>query len=200
MKILKKGGFTLIELIVAMGLMSLFVLVSITNGNALMQRQKRETFLNSVNQILGTFRAARSDAISNRLINGVVPEGGYGVFIHRNSDLRMRVVRFVDNDSPEGNGLFDEGFDTVLEDFFVNTSWVWLFENTVGTDDPHDDFVLIFSPPDAELSLFNPSTMSDLPRTEMVFRYNESGQTERRICLNRVSRFFEIIGPDSSCF
>lgn len=204
MKILKKSGFTLIELIVAMGLMSLFVTISVSNGNALVQRQKRESFLNSVNQVLGTFRAARSDAISNKRINGNVPEGGFGVFVHRVSESEMRIVRFVDDSSPEGNGEFDEGGandDTIIEDLTLTTPWIWNFENTIGANNPDEDedFVLIFLPPNAELTLLNSSTTEVLFHTEMLFQYNQGGQTERRICLNRISRFFEVIGPNSSC-
>lgn len=201
----RSNGFTLVELIVAIGLMSIFVVITAMNSDILIQRQKREKFLNAVDQVLTAFRSARAEAISNALVGGSVPAGGYGVYIHRESLLRMNIVRFADDHDEtgaadeDGNQRYDAGFDTIIEEVDIDTPWTWAFENTDPIANPTDDFMLIFYPPEASLRLFDGASGNEMRSTEIRFDYN-GGATVRRICFNRVSRFFEVINANSSCF
>ena len=204
MNFFENRGFTLIELIAAMVLMALFVFFALKQSDTTIQSRKREKFFNAVDRVLTHFRAARADAVANRLVNGIVPEGGYGVFLNRQSPFEMRVVRFVDDhdaagtDAPAGNKQFDDGFDTVLAEEIISTPWNWNFQNTDPAPDPIDTFSLFFFSPDAKLRLSDNTPASDIRKTEMFFDFN--GKTSRKICLNRISRFFEVIGGDTACF
>ena len=120
------NGFTLVELMVVMFVTTTFIIsLFYYYFNVILPNNKRQVFIEDVQQVLTMLRQARGDAIGNQLHNGVLPTGGYGVHIYRDASLGpdqviLTVTRFVNDTSLTGevDTKFNNGAvarDTILE-------------------------------------------------------------------------------------
>ncbi len=188
----KTTGFTLIELIVSMAIVSLLTFGMIAMNDAAMQRKKYEIFQNNVETVLTYFRYARSDAITNRIIGAGVPEGGFGVHLEYDN-MQMVLTHFVDDDPSEGDSVYTDGSDTQLDQVTIPAPWTFGFENSSPDTTLDSTFTTIFIPPNANMVMNDGTAINDLRSVDLVFTF---GPKEKRICLNRVSRFFEVVTED----
>jgi hypothetical protein len=169
-------------------------------NDATSKRKKYETYQSNVETVLTYLRYARSDAISNRIVGVSTPEGGFGTHIeYLPSSSQLRLIHFVDNNNDLGagteDGKYSAGFDTVLDETTMNAFWDFRIQNPQPPiPAPSTEFSTIFLPPNAEM-VINDGTAANSYRSAELY-FNFSGN-EKRICLNRVSRFFEIITKDS---
>ncbi|QQS58939.1 type II secretion system protein [Candidatus Peregrinibacteria bacterium] len=204
----------MIELIVSIAIVSLLTTGMIAFSQTMAERSKRSQFQTDVEEILTFFRRARSDAIGNRLVNGEVPEGGFGVQLQKVSSdghNKIRMTYFVDDyDNDIGgagnDGVYTEGQDTRLEQREIQMFWTFVPRNPIpdpdhpeypsATVDDEGAITVFFIPPNAE-SIINHGgdDQNDLRSIDLRFQYRE---TIKNICLNRISRFLEIVG-DQSC-
>jgi len=100
---LLKSGFTLVELLVSMGIISVLTVLFLVNYHSTNQR----TDLTMAAQTLVTnIRLAQANALGLVKYDGVVPAGGWGVFVTSDNSLNNNYLIFADeNDSQK----FEEG-------------------------------------------------------------------------------------------
>lgn len=208
------SGFTMVELIVSIAIIAFLTLGIITFTDTMAERSKYSQFQADVEDVLSFLRRARSDAIGNRLIGSEVPEGGFAVQIQEvtsGSSHRLRMTYFVDNyDESIGgagnDGMYTDGQDTKLEQREIAMFWTFTPRNPVP--DPNhpeypgtptiaegDPVTIFFIPPNAESSInHNNNAQNDLRSVDLRFQFRG---TIRNICLNRISRFLEVVGNQS---
>lgn len=193
------AGFTFVEIVVVMGIVSLLTLGMVTMNDSTTKRKKIEMFQNDVDTVLTYLRSARSDAITNRVIGSSTPDGGFGVHLEYldGSNPKMRITHFVDDNDGSGGGVEDGQYsadDTELEQKTIPAPWKFSIENTKpDTVTPTTTFTTIFIPPNAVMVMNDGTASNDIRSSELTFEY--MGRT-KRICMNRVSRFFEVISGD----
>ena len=196
----KAAGFTLIEVLVSIVIVGIIAiaLMSLNASNA--ERSKREQFQSNVESILSFLRTARTNAITNAEINGSTPDG-FGVYIKKAEDNKsIDITLFADIDDGTGNGngdnKYDAGADTVIDSkSMISTNWQLALENPNPSSISLDKtLTIIFTPPDAEMVINDNTTDNDLVSVEITGTYKS---TVKRICLNRISEFFEILTGES---
>ncbi len=201
----KTHGFTLIELIVSMAIMAMLSLAFLTQSEATVRRQKHESFIAGVEEILGELRSARTAAISSRPFGldddgvPVAPEGGFGVNLAINaSDNTLTVTEFVDDSDgidPVPDEKYTAGSDSEISKTVKKAHWATRVRAQYPTPGISDNYNLtvLFVAPDATM-IINDNNGTDMKSAELFFRYEN---ITRLICLNRVSRFVEAISGDS---
>lgn len=198
------SGFTLIELIVSIAILAMLSMAFISQSEVAAEKQKRQTFTNSIETMMGALRAARTSAITNKTVaGGVVPDGGYGVhFAITDTPPAITITEFID-DRDETNAAtpdrmlsFDAGgdpLDKVLNRQTIKSFWQTESKeaNFVGgTALPYDgkSLTVIFLPGEAEMHMNDNDATNAFRSTRLEFRYR---QTIKSICLHRVSKFIE---------
>lgn len=206
----KTGGFTLIELIVSMAVLAFLSMAFLRQSEITVQRQKQERFINGVETVLSSLRTIRTDAITSRVAvldedgNPAVPEGGYGVNIELITN-KIHVTEFIDTQDIDSTGNPDREFttelgvplDQVVNEYTLDTFWGTSLVNPYPDTIPslsEDTLTVIFLPPSADMIINDNDADHDLSNIELLFQY---GAIQRRVCLNRVSRFLEAIINDS---
>lgn len=194
------GGFSLVEVIAAIAITSMLALGALAMNDATNKRKKYETYQADIETILTYLRYARSDAISNRVIGSSVPDGGFGTYIeYFPTENEMQLTYFVDNDDDAGSGTedgqFSPDYDTILDQRTIRTFWSFAIENHTGSAPaPTNTISTIFLPPNAEMVINDGTAGNDYRSVDLAFDFSRQ---KKRICLNRVSRFFEITTGDS---
>jgi hypothetical protein len=161
-----------------------------------------EYFQNDVETVLSYLRYIRSDAISNRVIGDTTPEGGFGLHLEHitnTGESHVQLTYFVDDNDASGSGIKDgeysPGNDTELDQKTIPAFWKFTFENVSPSSVPiTDTLTTIFIPPNADMSMNDGDVANDIRSVELVFQHKN---VKKRICLNRVSRFFEVISGNS---
>lgn len=196
----KSSGFSLIEVLVSVGLLGMIAISLSFINSANEDRKKREIYQNNLDTVLSYFRQARTDAISNRVIGSETPEGGFGVHLEK-SENTLIITYFADTEDSvgggEGDGEYTNGAytDEILDEETITRIWDIDFEghSPAGTYS-NDEFTVIFLPPNAEMTINDNDNTNDLRSAEILASYKE---TEKRICLNRISRFFEVLTQET---
>ena len=198
-------GFTLVELIVSMAIMTMMGLAFLAQSEATVERQKRQEFYTAVEDVLSAMRTARTGAITSRTfgIEQEAPEGGFGVHLElQDNGRRLVVTEFVDDSDDLGgsghNGAYDAGNDSQLSQRTITSHWLTEFGEHHPDPGPLDtnksEITVLFKAPDAEMVITDNEPGRELTSAEIYFQYEG---TQRLICLNKVSRFVEAISGDS---
>lgn len=192
-------GFSLIELLVGMTIvaMLMFGMLQINQSNA--ERSRRELFQSDIETMLSYFRSARTSAITNTQVNGEVPNA-FGIYLEKNDDENsLELVFFADNNDAagtgEGDNQFNEENDTIIKTKTMSRIWSIGFLNpNPGTVTLDTTLNTLFYPPNSTMAINDNDSDNDLVSAEIVGTYKS---TSKRVCLNRVSQFFEILTGES---
>jgi hypothetical protein len=173
------------------------------------EQRKREQFQNDVETVVTYLRAARSDAISNRqlgALNETREDAGFGIYIdydQSGDQDTLQLIRYLDNKDDVSSDVADQQLsfssgnpvDHIIEQKTLNAPWVFSIENPLpATITPANEINTLFLPPNSDMVINTNDAAEDLRSVELVFEYQDR---KRRICLNRVSRFIEIISGET---
>jgi prepilin-type N-terminal cleavage/methylation domain-containing protein len=210
----KSGGFTLIELIVSIAILSMLSLAFIRQSEMTAQKHKNQEYINAIETVMGYMRTARTNAITNKVTSLAanpgelgVPPGGYGTHIELlHASNEIRITEFVDDHNNAGDatpdGIFsrdssDNPTDMILNSQTIKTFWLTTLERPrFVTEDPGNvdpnALTVIFLPAAEKMNINdNDDTESHAFRSvDLVFNFNGP---PKRICLNRVSKYIETI-------
>lgn len=144
---MKPHGFTLVELIVAIGIMAMITTLAIVN---LRGQQPTELVRDQARNVASLLRQAQVQAISGQPTDGVVPIGGYGVVVASCATPPCSVQLFADKN---GNFALDSG--ELQQTVSLGQSV------TIQTVTPQDPINILFKPPSAFVCFNNSCSGSD---------------------------------------
>lgn len=127
----RSGGFTLVELLVVIGIIAVISAIVFANYR---QGEKQFGLQRSSYSLVQDIRSAQNMAMGARTVGGTVPEG-YGV--HLSLAAPDQYILFADN----GDGLYGTG-DTDIDTLYLETGITITNLSTGGT------LTVVFSPPD----------------------------------------------------
>jgi len=134
----KKSGFTLVELLVVIGIISIMtgaVVVNYRNGGRIdLQR--------TVVDISQKIREIEEMALAAKKIDGSVPTGGYGVYF--SLDNKSSYIIFADKDE---DGFYDPSEQIRKEEIGANVE--------ISNTDLGDSLSIVFIPPDPKVKINN---------------------------------------------
>jgi len=185
------------ELLVSMGIIVLLLGGLSTYASSMIESHRREEFYTSLQKVLTFFRSARYHALSNASTD--IVGAPFGLYLKKENE-KLILIHFIDDHdgvSSGINGVYEEGKDTLLEKEEVSLlNFEMFFEDDSGGD-LGDEFYFFFSPITATMSMKNALFGTDYKTMGIAFSY-QNNKLDRRICLNRISRFLEI-SSDPSC-
>lgn len=107
-----KNGYTLIELLAVIAIMGIMATLSIASYSA----KKKSTALDkAVRELALDLRRVQSMAMNTATFGGVVPLGGYGIYLTTSSPNNNKFIDFADMD---GGNDYDGGGEKMTERFF----------------------------------------------------------------------------------
>lgn len=192
-------GFTLVEMLISMSIVTMIFLGMLTINQSNIERGRREAFQTDLESILAMFRVARSNAISNSTVGGEVPNA-YGVYLQiADNASSLDATIFADTNDASGTGTadnqFNEGYDTILSTKHIPLIWAMHFVNPNPSSITLDKtLTTLFLPPNSEMIINDNDATHDLVSAEIAGAYKT---LSKRICINRVSQFFEVLTGES---
>lgn len=190
-------GLTLVELLVSVGVTVLLLGGLSSYVTSMIESHQREEFYTSIQKVLTFFRSTRYHALSNAPTD--VVGAPFGLYLKKEED-HLTLIHFIDdhNGVSSGiNGVYDEGSDTLLEEGEISFLHLKIFFEDDSGGDLGDEFYFFFSPITATMTMKNALFGTDYKTMGIAFSY-KNRKLDRRICLNRISRFLEI-SSNPSC-
>jgi len=176
-----ESGFTLVELIVALGIITALTATVVFKFDSF---RGTSTLTSEAEEFASILRRSQLWALTGQTRNGVRPSGGWGVHLETCTAGSCTYSFFADT-SPSVNPdhIFTQGFDEPVITFKVS--------NDVGIDflDPETPLDIVFSPPNADIYI---NGVQD--ESKAVVRFIQPGHdTRATVELERVSGLVDII-------
>jgi len=178
---MKKNGFTLFEVLVAISIIIIFTGIVLLNyratGNQLALQR-------AVFKLAADIRRVQEMAISSKEISGVgVPSGGYGIYFRNANDTFYLI--YADTNPPlSGNEQYDGG-DTTVENNIELEKGV-----EISTLSPANSLSINFKPPDPAVKI--KTGMGESDETIITLRLITDTSKTKTIKVNKAGRI-EII-------
>ncbi len=147
-KICKKQGFTIIELIIAIAIVALITGIVLANYRV---GQRQQTIRAEAQKLVSTLRNAQNMALAGKVHNTEVPKFGYGVYI---DDTNNKYTLFANYCEPDYKDFVSEAcLDYMDQDIETMDLTLKKIDVEVGLEDPTPsnfyDPVFDFEPPKA---------------------------------------------------
>lgn len=146
-----RGGFTMLELVVSMGIIALLVGAFVTNYRG---GSRNSELSLAAQKMVSDIRVAQNRALGSTPYNGKVPEGGWGVHFDKTSGNNTQYTIFAD---VNGNMAYDapsESDPAYGGRTFVLPSYVSISEILFDSN-PRNSVDAVFVPPDPETEIWD---------------------------------------------
>jgi len=141
-----KKGFTLIELLVITSIIALMSALVIPN-----LRFGKEQFAvqNSAHKLAQDLRKVQEMAMSSLEFNGVIPQGGYGIYFEKSANFYILFADCSGNRQYDSNGTQCNGVsEKISEQSFLNKR---IIINNLSSPLPKNALNIVFAPPDPRI-------------------------------------------------
>ncbi len=117
MKVRKKKGFSLVEILVAISIIVVLTSVTMIRFNSL---NIDVDFNLAVEEMVFNLRQTQLFALTGQTSNGIRPDGGWGMRIEQCSVGACSYTVYADSYPSGGNRLYDSGSDDKFVDIYLN--------------------------------------------------------------------------------
>lgn len=168
MKKFQFSGFTLIELMVVI---SIILILSAMIIPSYRQRAEILSLDRSANKLAQDLRRAQEMATAVREFQGIIPPGGYGIYLKRGDNFYILFADCNNNQRYDLIGNFCNGFPEKVEDLFLER------KVKITNLSPASPLTITFIPPAPAINIVPPSLTAEI-------QLATNGQT-RTIKINR---------------
>ena len=135
-----RNGFTLLEIIVVISIITLFTTLLLANYRG---GEKQLALLRSSHKLAQDLRVAQEMAMSSKKFNGVVPEGGYGIYF---TEDQNSYILFADcGDEPDKKY---SGANEKVRDLFLESGIKISKLDVIDSSSDYSSLSITFLPPD----------------------------------------------------
>ncbi|MFH2136366.1 MAG: GspH/FimT family pseudopilin [Patescibacteria group bacterium] len=164
-----KGGFTIIELLVSLGIFIIVTTMVVTNFRG---GSRSDELKIAAETVASNLRRAQNMALAGEQFEGITPAGGYGIYFNLGNPDKY--IIFADKN---GNLAYDAG--EVLPDGLITLPPNMVIVGVL----PAASSAVVFKPPKPTVYI-NGGTVNDI--IAVTVKHNLSGKS-KKIVLNRIS-------------